>query len=146
MTTLNDAAAAAARGAGVRAGTDITGFGLLGHLRSMLLASGCAAEVRAAAVPLLPDVRDLAEAGFIPGGTIRNFDSVTPTTAFDPAIDRVGKLILADAQTSGGLLLCVRPEARDALLTGLRQRGTLAAAVVGTVVPGEGGRITVHAT
>ncbi len=146
MTTLNAEAALAARDAGVRAGTDVTGFGLLGHLRSMLTASGCAAEVHAGAVPLLPDVRELGAAGFIPGGTTRNLDSVAPTTTFDELVDRVGRLILADAQTSGGLLLCVRPEALDGLLDGLRKRGTPAAAVIGAVVTGEPGRITVRAS
>jgi selenide,water dikinase len=146
MTTLNAEAALAARDAGVRAGTDVTGFGLLGHLRSMLTASGCAAEIHAGAVPLLPDVRELGAAGFIPGGTTRNLDSVAPTTTFDDAVDRVGRLILADAQTSGGLLLCVRPESLDGLLDGLRKRGTPAAAVIGAVVAGEPGRITVRAS
>jgi selenide,water dikinase len=146
MTTLNDTAALAARDAGVRAGTDVTGFGLLGHLRSMMKASGCAAEIHAAAVPLLPDVRELAAAGFIPGGTTRNLDSVTPTTTFDDSVDHVGRLILADAQTSGGLLLCVRPEATDRRLGALKQRGTPAAAVIGTVLAGEPGRITVRSS
>jgi selenide,water dikinase len=145
MTTLNAEAALAARDAGVRAGTDVTGFGLLGHLRSMLKASGCAAEIHAAAVPLLPDVRELADAGFIPGGTTRNLESVAATTAFDDAVDRVDRVILADAQTSGGLLLCVRPDARDRLLEGLRKRGAGAAAAIGVVVAGEAGRITVRA-
>ena len=145
MTALNDGAALAAREAGVRAATDVTGFGLLGHLKSMMVASGASAEIRAAAVPLLPDVRELASQGFIPGGTARNLDSVAATTTFDDAVDRVGRLILADAQTSGGLLLCVRPEAKDRLLEALKKRGTLAAAVVGAVTEGEPGRIRVRA-
>jgi selenide, water dikinase len=145
MTTLNAGAADAAREAGVLAATDVTGFGLLGHLRAMLLASGCAAEIAAGAVPLLPDVKRLALAGCIPGGTTRNLESVTPWATFDAALDATDRLVLADAQTSGGLLLCVRPAALDGLLAGLRARGTPAAAVIGSVVAGESGRLSVRA-
>jgi selenide,water dikinase len=145
MSALNDGAAAAALAAGVRAATDVTGFGLLGHLRAMLLASGCGAELDAGAVPILPGARPLAEAGMVPGGTRRNLESVAPATAFDPGLDEADRVLLADAQTSGGLLLCVSPRALTALLADLRARGTLAAAVVGAVTDAEPGRITVHA-
>jgi selenide,water dikinase len=145
MTTLNAGAAEAAAGAGVRGATDVTGFGLLGHLRAMLLASGCAAEVRAGAVPLLPDARALAAAGQVPGGTRRNLAAVEPTTTFAPALDATDRFLLADAQTSGGLLLAVREDALAALLDGLAARGTPAAAVIGTVVAGPAGTITVTA-
>jgi len=144
MTALNEGAAAAARAAGVRAATDVTGFGLLGHLRSMLAASGCAANVHARAVPRLPAVRALAEQGHVPGGTRRNLESLLATTAFDAALDEVERLILADAQTSGGLLLAV-PEARlDTLLAALAERGTPAAAVVGVAIAGAPGSLVVR--
>jgi selenide,water dikinase len=145
MTTLNDGAARAAREAGVRAATDVTGFGLLGHLRAMLSASGCAARVNAGAVPLLPGVRALARAGHVPGGTRRNLESLLATTTFDPALDAIDRTVLADAQTSGGLLLAVAPERLEALLAALRREGTPAAAVVGTVTEGQPGSITVTA-
>ncbi len=145
MTTLNAGAAEAAAEAGVRGATDVTGFGLLGHLRSMLLASGCAAEVSAGAVPLLPGTRALAEAGHVPGGTRRNFAAVEATTTFAPGLDATGRLLLADAQTSGGLLLAVPATTLDGLLAGLAARGTPAAAVIGTVVTGPAGIITVTA-
>jgi selenide,water dikinase len=144
MTTLNAAAADAARGAGVRAATDVTGFGLLGHLRSMLAASGCAAEIVAAAVPRLPHARDLALAGCVPGGTRRNLESVAATTVFDDGLDETERLILADAQTSGGLLLCVPGPAVAALVAALESGGSLAAAVIGTVVAGAPGAIRVR--
>ena len=144
MTTLNDAAAAAGRAAGVRAATDITGFGLLGHLRSLLKASGCAAELSMGAVPLLPAVRDLASAGAIPGGTKRNLESVAPTTGFDDSLGPLERILLADAQTSGGLLLCVSPDRADALVADLMRRGTPAAAIIGRLVAGEPGHITVR--
>jgi len=144
MTTLNAAAAEAGREAGVRAATDITGFGLLGHLRSMMKASGCAAEISADAVPLLPGARELARAGCISGGTRRNLEFVAEVTVFDDAVESLDRLILADAQTSGGLLLCVRPEALDGLLNGLKQRGTPIAAVIGTVREGTPGTLVVR--
>jgi len=141
MTTLNDGAARAARTAGVRAATDVTGFGLLGHLSQMLVASGVAAELEATAVPLLPGARQLAEAGFIPGGTKRNLESVAQTTVFDASLEESTRVLLADAQTSGGLLLAI-PEARvGALLDALRAEGTPAAAVVGVITAGSAGRI-----
>jgi len=143
MTTLNAGAAAAAREAGVRAATDVTGFGLLGHLRGMLLASGRAAEIAWGAVPLLPGVRALVEAGHVPGGTQRNLDDLAASTRFDPSISGTDRLLLADAQTSGGLLLAVDPARAAALIAALRQRGTPAVATIGTVTDGPPGSITV---
>ena len=144
MLALNDGAARAARTAGARAATDVTGFGLLGHLRSMLLASGASARLWAGAVPFLPDVRSLAEGGHIPGGTKRNLDSVAGSTIFDDGIPPLDRLLLADAQTSGGLLVAVRPEAGPTLLEALRHEGTLAAAHIGVVGGGTAGTIAVH--
>ena len=145
MTALNDGAARAARAAGVRAATDVTGFGLLGHLRAMLAASGAGARLWAGAVPLLPEVRTLAAAGHVPGGSRRNLDSVAGTTIFDAALTELDRLILADAQTSGGLLLAVGAEAGPSLIEGLRREGTPVAAVIGVVTSGTAGRIEVHA-
>ncbi len=143
MTTLNAGAAEAARDAGVRAATDVTGFGLLGHLRAMLLASGRAAEIAFGAVPLLPGVRALVEAGHVPGGTQRNLADLEASTRFDAALGATDRLLLADAQTSGGLLLAVDPARAPALLDALRLRGTPAAAVIGAVTEGPAGTITV---
>jgi selenide,water dikinase len=144
MTALNDGAAAAAASAGVRAATDVTGFGLLGHLGAMLLASGAAAEIWAGAVPWLAGARRLAEEGHIPGGTRRNLAAASETTEWDPGCDEVERLMLADAQTSGGLLIAVRPDALAHLLASLTAHGTLAAAVIGAVGPGRAGSIRVH--
>jgi selenide,water dikinase len=143
MTALNDQAAEAGRTAGVRAATDVTGFGLLGHLRSMMKASGCAAELSASAVPVLPGARELIAKGAVPGGTKRNLEAVEASTRFASGIMPDEKLLLADAQTSGGLLLCVAETAVAGLLDDLRARRTLAAAVVGRVVTGEPGHIRV---
>jgi selenide,water dikinase len=144
MTALNDGAADAARDAGVRGATDVTGFGLLGHLGELLVASGVAAEIWAGNVPRLAGVRRLAEDGHIAGGTRRNLEAAGGTTTFDAALDDVERLILADAQTSGGLLLAVRPERAAALVAALKARKALAAAVIGTATAGAAGRITVH--
>ena len=144
MTALNDGAAAAASFAGVRAATDVTGFGLLGHLGQMLLASGVAAEIWAGAVPWLVGARRLAEEGHIPGGSRRNLASTSEATAWDPGIDDIERLMLADAQTSGGLLLAVRPDKLPLLLTSLASHGTLAAAEIGAVGSGPPGSIRVH--
>lgn len=144
MTALNDGAADAAREAGVHAATDITGFGLLGHLNEMLAASGVAAEIWAGAVPRLIGVRRLAEEGHIAGGTRRNLQAASQTTAFDPALDEVERLILADAQTSGGLLLAVRADSASALVSALVSRKSLAAAIIGTVTAGAAGTIAVR--
>jgi selenide,water dikinase len=145
MTTLNAGAADAAREAGVRAATDVTGFGLLGHLRGMLIASGCAARISWPTVPLLPGVRSLVEAGHVPGGTRRNLADLSASTRFDAELADTDRLLLADAQTSGGLLLAVEPARVSALLAGLRDRGTPAAAAIGTVTSGPPGSITVTA-
>ncbi len=142
MATLNDTAAAAMLGAGVRAATDVTGFGLLGHLRGMLRASGCSAVVDARAVPLLPDARELAAEGHVPGGTKRNVEDLAPAVSFSDEVDPVARTLLADAQTSGGLLLSVAPDGLEALLAEL-EGTTPAAAVVGEVTDGEAGTIQV---
>ena len=116
MTTLNADAAAAMIRVGARAATDVTGFGLMGHLSKMLRASGVAATLDAGAVPLLPGVLDLAQRDVVAGGTKRNHASVNPTTDWG-ACTLPEQYVLADAQTSGGLLIAA-PDAtalRDAL-------------------------------
>ncbi|MDQ1661586.1 MAG: selenide, water dikinase, partial [Blastococcus sp.] len=104
MTALNADAGRAAVGAGIRAGTDVTGFGLLGHLYKMARASGVTAVVDAAAVPYLPGAREALAGGYVSGGTRRNLDWVRPHTDLS-AVTEDEALLLADAQTSGGLLL-----------------------------------------
>jgi len=105
MTTLNAEASAAALAAGVRAATDVTGFGLLGHLHKMARASGLTAVVDAASVPYLDGARSSLADGFVPGGSRRNLDWVRPHLTAGPAVDPDELVLLADAQTSGGLLL-----------------------------------------
>jgi selenide,water dikinase len=136
MTRLNREAASCALDAGATGATDITGFGFLGHLRSMAAGSQVDADVVASAVPVFPGVPDLVVAGFVPGGTRRNLAWVTER--LDAAgVDEPALLVLADAQTSGGLLFGADPAAADAAVVALVASGH-AAAVVGTVTAGTG--------
>jgi selenide,water dikinase len=121
----------------------VTGFGLLGHLREMLVASGLSARLDPTRVPVIDGVRDLLAAGMVAGGTQRNHAFV------DPDVDWAGlssdeQLLLADAQTSGGLLLAVDPSRAGALVAALGRRGTPAAAVIGHTVEGTPGRIGIR--
>jgi len=142
MTRLNAAAARVAVDVGARGATDVTGFGLLGHLHKMLVASGANAELDATAMPLLPGARQLLEDGFVPGGTMRNLEYVRPHVGGDPDDDDL--ILLADAQTSGGLLFGCDPTVVDEALAKLAATGHTAAAV-GTVTPtaDQAGRIRV---
>jgi len=105
MTALNRDAAEAAVAAGVRAATDVTGFGLLGHLYKMCRASGVGAVVDRSAVPVLDSARAALRDGFVSGGTQRNLDWVRPDLDAAPDVSDSDLLLLADAQTSGGLLI-----------------------------------------
>jgi len=142
MATLNAGAATVMVDAGVRSGTDVTGFGLLGHLRGMLRASGVAAVIEADAVPILHGARDLVEAGHVPGGTKRNQDDVAEDVTFADSVDDMTRTLLADAQTSGGLLMSVSPDALDGLLEALDGQAPIAA-VIGEVRDGPAGSIEV---
>ena len=104
MTTLNRSAAEAAVASGCRCATDVTGFGLLGHALKLARASRVTAVIDSAAVPYLDGARSAAADGYISGGTRRNLDWVRPNTQFGH-IDELEALLLADAQTSGGLLV-----------------------------------------
>jgi selenide,water dikinase len=144
MSTLNRDAAEAMIAAGAHAATDITGFGLLGHLRSMLRASGVSAMLRTVAVPLLPHVAELVRAGHVPGGTARNLTDLEGDISWPDAVDPTTRTVLADAQTSGGLLIAIAADRAADLVSRLESAGTPAAARIGTVVEGEPGRITVE--
>jgi selenide,water dikinase len=104
MVTLNRDAAAAAVGSGVRCATDVTGFGLLGHLLKVARASGVTAVVDSSAVPYLDGARESLRDGFVPGGSRRNLAWAQPHCDLS-AVDEAEAILLADAQTSGGLLL-----------------------------------------
>jgi selenide,water dikinase len=142
MTTLNARASSAMVEVGVSGATDVTGFGLLGHLHIALEASGAAAVIRAGAIPLLDGVRALAAAGVIPGGTRSNHAFVDPHVDWG-ALPEDERLVLADAQTSGGLLIAVPSERADALDAALAQRA-VASSRIGAVEEGPPGSIRVE--
>jgi selenide,water dikinase len=146
MKTLNDGAALAMSrlGAAVHAATDVTGFGLLGHLGNMVRASGVAARLDFGSLPWLPAAREAATHGAVPGGTRRNLAAAESFTRFAPGLSETDRLLLADAQTSGGLLIAVDSARTDDLVGALRRAGTPAAAVIGAITPGGAGSIEVR--
>jgi selenide,water dikinase len=144
MTILNRDAAQAALEVGVHAMTDVTGFGLLGHLLELCTASKAQAVVDVAALPLLPGVRDLATDGAIPGGTRRNLDHARKALTLEGDVSELDQVLAADAQTSGGLLIAVSPEQVDELVARLTAKGTPAAAVIGKITGKGPARITLR--
>jgi selenide,water dikinase len=142
MSELNAKGAEAGAEVGVRACTDVTGFGLLGHLRGMLAGSGVAARLRFTSLPIIRGVLDFAREGIVPGGTRKNLAHFGKTTRFDGTWSEAEQLAVADAQTSGGLLLAVDPAKADAMADALAARGLEHAARIGEVVEGPPGHIT----
>lgn len=144
MAELNRAASEAMMAVGVHAGTDVTGFGLLGHLRQMAKVSGVTAVVQASAVPILPRVRELIAEGVVPGGTRANEGFLEPFITWADGVDPATRVALADAQTSGGLLIAVAEDRADALVQRLLDAHTLAAARIGRLIAGQPGHIIVE--
>ena len=134
MTTLNAEAAEHVRAAGPHAVTDVTGFGLVGHAREVAEGAGLTVEIEWARVQLLPDVRDLAEAGHVPGGTRTNLELAAAYAEFGDGLDEIDRLLACDAQTSGGLLAALPPE---------RAAG-LPWPVIGRLADGPAGTVLVH--
>ena len=145
MATLNAGARDAMLAVGGHAATDITGYGFLGHLHEMLLASQVAAEVEASQVPILPEAWEYARQDVFPGGSRANrlFLTGKGLVEWPPGISRALEMLLCDAQTSGGLLIAVAPERVSRLLEELQRHKTPVAAVVGRVVDGPPGHIRV---
>lgn len=134
MTRLNTLGADLAEASLVRGGTDITGFGLLGHLASMCQASGVGAELFWRNVPLIdPAVLSLVEQKCVPGGTKQNLENADPLMEWNQTPEAM-RLILADAQTSGGLLLCVNARKLGRVMQILKAKRSLSAALVGRIV------------
>ena len=143
MLQLNQAAAAAMTAVGVSAATDVTGFGLLGHLRTMARAPGVSATVQAAAVPVLPGAEALADAGEVPGGTRSNERSLRPSVHWSDAVLPPRRILLCDAQTSGGLLMAV-PQSAQPRLEAELAAGGVAAYRIGGLYQGPAGAIVVQ--
>lgn len=145
MAGLNKAAAEVMQKVGVHACTDITGFGLLGHLLEMMTGSDTSAFIEAGRVPLLSGAADLAVAGAVPGGTRDNESHTAPFVAYDASLSATKRVLLNDAQSSGGLLIAVAPQKSGQLLHELHSGGVTNACVIGEVLAEGEKRITVNA-
>ena len=138
MSELNRKSSEAMMHVGVNACVDITGFGLLGHLRLIAEGSGVSAHVRMSDVPIIEGVQELLDMGIAPGGTHRNLESLEGVVDWHPDISAETQILLADAQTSGGLLMSVSPGKLDDLLTALGHAGVKTRAVIGKIVERDG--------
>jgi len=136
-TKLNTPGPALGRLPGVHALTDVTGFGLLGHLLEICKGSGVAARIDWNALPVLPGALDLAREGFSTGASKRNFAGYGDKVSLSASIDEAGKALLTDPQTSGGLLVACRPDTVDEVMRLFADEGFGQAAVVGDIVEGE---------
>ncbi|UCG17377.1 MAG: selenide, water dikinase SelD [Phycisphaerales bacterium] len=131
MMTLNKTAAHVLRGFEIHACTDVTGFGLLGHLREMSVGSGVDAEVDHHALPIIEGAADLATGGAIPGGTLNNRTFVDPHVSWSNGVSETHRVLCCDAQTSGGLLAAVPSEHAQDAVRALRAHGVESATVIG---------------
>ena len=145
MATLNKGAAEAMMRVGINSCTDITGFGLMGHLRGMAKASKVGAVINASDVPILPGVWDLLEQNVVPGGTFRNMNGVEDSMDWDDALTDQQRLLMCDAQTSGGLLISVTKDNVEQLLSELEISGVENRVIVGEITAENAGRIRVNA-
>lgn len=143
MTTLNRQAAEVVTEIGANAATDVTGFGLLGHLRNMTAASKLTARIWLESVPVLPAAWDYVRDGIAPGGTHANRRFLADWVSYEDDITKEDQLVLADAQTSGGLLVAVAAERANRMLDSLIRAGVKDSAIVGRFESGEPGRILV---
>lgn len=144
MLKLNDAASQAMIEVGVSAATDVTGFGLLGHLKEVLDGSGVGAEIFGSIVPVIEGTIDCLEKGAYPGGSKSNMEFVAPYVEWDDKISDATRKVLCDAQTSGGLLICVPHEKKDNLKESLDEKGVFNVEI-GRILDDHSGRIKVVA-
>jgi selenide,water dikinase len=135
MSELNAAACDAMLEVGVDAATDVTGYGLIGHLVQML--EGTSAELLFSQIPILEEAFELAGAGVVPGGSRRNIEALAELVSA-PDLDEEQRIVLFDAQTSGGLLIAVAPDRLRQLMSALAARGVDRAAHIGRLVGGDG--------
>jgi selenide,water dikinase len=142
MATLNKGAAEAMVEIGASACTDVTGFGLLGHLYEMTSGSGVGARISLREIPIIPEVFELAREGYVPGGSKSNLQYLEKSIVWDSTPEEA-KIVLADAQTSGGLLISIPGDKVDSLRQALTTRGVNPVAFIGEIIPDSKGRIWV---
>jgi len=133
MATLNRDAAEIMKDYPVHACTDITGFGLLGHIAEMIIDTGFSIKLTSKTIPIIPETLEYAGMGLVPAGTYKNREFRECMVDFDPSVDSLVQDILFDPQTSGGLLICVNRENADELLEKLKEKGMANAAIIGDV-------------
>jgi selenide,water dikinase len=141
MASLNRKAAKLMASYSVHACTDITGFGLLGHLTEMVEGSGCGVQLDSKSVPVLPETAEYAAMGLVPAGAHKNREFFQRAVHFEPSVDRVLQDILFDPQTSGGLLICIGQNEAHELLDALKKKGIQDAAMIGEVISDGGENI-----
>jgi len=135
MTTLNVLGSTLMQEIGVHAATDITGFGLSGHLLELARASAVGAEIHFSQLQFFPEVEQLARDGVIPGGTKRNLEYIRPHLRVNDTLDEIHLTLMADAQTSGGLLIALPPKNAKRFLSQFNQRSKIQAFEIGQIVP-----------
>ena len=146
MTTLNKDASIAMQEVGVHAATDVTGFGLLGHLHEMARASGVGAKVVLGEIPVLAEAWDLARKDVIPEGSYNNYRYLADFVTWERTISHDVQMVLCDAQTSGGLLIAAPPQNALKLVKILQQKGVEDARIIGEVIPDRNGNVWVTRT
>lgn len=134
MASLNKDAAEVMENYPVHACTDITGFGLIGHLAEMVIGSGCGVRLFSEEIPIIREAEEYASMGLIPAGAYRNQEFRECMTEISPLVSRFIRNVLYDPQTSGGLLICVREEDSEKLLNDLKNRGMERSAIIGQVL------------
>jgi selenide,water dikinase len=133
MATLNRDAAEIMKDYPVHACTDITGFGLLGHIAEMIIDTEFSVKLTSKTIPIIPETLEYAGMGLVPAGTYNNREFRECMVDFAPSVDRLVQDVLFDPQTSGGLLICVDRKNADELLKKLREKGMDSAAIIGDV-------------
>lgn len=144
MAALNRDAARVMSAFPVHACTDITGFGLLGHLAEMVLGTGCGMKIRAADVPILPEAIEYAGYGLLPAGAFKNKEFRLSMVGCAPGVDSLMVDLFFDPQTSGGLLISIGEEYAERLIKCLLEKGVTASRIIGEVVAGTGERILIE--
>ncbi|SVB11172.1 uncharacterized protein METZ01_LOCUS164026, partial [marine metagenome] len=144
MITLNKSAADIMNSLEVHAATDITGYGLLGHLFEICKGSNVSSEIQFSEIPYINGTSELAEKGIIPKGSKQNFNTSKKYTNFSETISEIGKFILSDAQTSGGLLISLPENQANEYLNRFRNETGMEAAIIGKIVEKGKDAITVH--
>ena len=139
MVTLNKRAAEIMQEVGINACTDVTGFGLLGHLREILTSSGVGARVLSSQIPVIPETEKLIQAGAVAGGTHNNYRYLRDQVSWNPNLSKEMRLILCDPQTSGGLLMAVPPENKKALIDAMeKEQDIMTVAEIGQIIEASG--------